>query len=283
MVLQRNRNFPVWGTAEPGGQVRVELGKTRKQATVAKNGEWQFVFDPLPAGGPYTLKIIGQDTATFRNIMIGEVWLCSGQSNMEMPLADWGKIRNYRSEIAAANHPSIRLFQVEKTMSTQPDSVVRSDGWKVCSPATVPEFSAAAYFFGRNLSEKLHIPIGLIESSWGGTVVEAWTSAASLDTFPEFAAILQEMKAGQFEKNRVFAVYQRKLSGWRMQVFGEIARLGDFKNHWESPQLDDPCFQTMKLGLSRSAIDTVSSEEKVRSFRQKMMKCVMGMRLGAKN
>jgi len=247
MVLQRNTKLPVWGTAEPGGQVRVELGSSRRQTTAAKNGKWRVVFDPLPAGGPYTLKIIGQDTTTFRNVMIGEVWLCSGQSNMEMPLADWGKIRNYQQEIAAASHPAIRLFQVEKTMSIQPDSVVRSEGWKVCSPATVPEFSAAAYFFGRNLSEKLRVPIGLIESAWGGTVVEAWTSAASLDTFPEFTKVLQEMKTGQFTKDSVFAVYQKKLAGWRKQVFGEIARLGDFKNHWESPQLDDSRWKTMVL------------------------------------
>ncbi|NOY78525.1 MAG: 9-O-acetylesterase [Calditrichaeota bacterium] len=247
MVLQRGMKLPVWGTAEPGGQVRVELGSFRKQGTAGKDGKWKVVFNPLPAGGPYTLKIIGRDTTSFRNVMVGEVWLCSGQSNMEMPLGGWGKIRNYKQEIAAADYPTIRLFQVEKTMSTRPDSVVRSDGWKVCSPETVPEFSAAAYFFGRNLSEKLHVPIGLIESAWGGTVVEAWTSAASLDTFPEFTKILQEMKTGQFSKDRIFTVYQKKLAGWRKQVFGKIARLGDFKAHWESPQLDDSGWKTMRL------------------------------------
>ena len=116
--------------------------------------------------------------------MAGEVWFCSGQSNMEMPVAGWGKIKNYEQEIAAADYPGIRLFQVKKHTSVAPLDAYQVEstmgGWKECSPSTVPEFSAVAYLYARELHQKLNVPVGVIDCTWGGTPAEAWTSSESL-------------------------------------------------------------------------------------------------------
>ena len=160
MVLQRNMPVPVWGTAAPGGVVVVTINGQTKKAVVQKDGRWKTTLNKMSAGGPYELVIIGKDTTTFSNVMLGEVWLASGQSNMEMPLADGGKVKNYKQEIAAANYPNLRLIQVEHTMAMTPGSDVRATGWNECSPATIPDFSATAYFFGRNLVKELNVPIG---------------------------------------------------------------------------------------------------------------------------
>ncbi len=181
MVLQQKIKIPVWGTAPQSTKVTVQLLAQQKTAKANAEGKWRVNLDAMPAGGPHQLAIIGEDTITFDNVMIGEVWLCSGQSNMEMPLvSNWAKVNNFEAEVAAANHPNLRLFIAKRAKSTKPQSEIDSEGWKVCDPGNVKNFSATAYFFGRHLQEKLGVPVGLIQSAWGGTVVEAWTSGASL-------------------------------------------------------------------------------------------------------
>jgi sialate O-acetylesterase len=128
-------------------------------------------------------------------VLVGEVWLASGQSNMEMPLAGWGKVMDYEKEIAAANFPNIRLFTVPRTIAYQPQSDVKTKGWQLCSPQTIPEFSSTAYFFGRKLHQDLNVPVGIIHSSWGGTVVEAWTSAGALKTALDFSEQISRMES----------------------------------------------------------------------------------------
>ena len=139
-------------------------------------GRWKANISTPVYGGPFSIEISDGKRLKLENVMIGEVWLCSGQSNMEMPLAGWGKIMNYQHEIAAANYPYIRLFTVQRNISNQPltDITAKSGGWVACSPETVADFSSVAYFFGKNLYENMKIPIGLINSSWGGTIAEAW-------------------------------------------------------------------------------------------------------------
>ncbi len=195
MVLQQGCAVPVWGTADAGGTVMVSILDQKKPALVDADGKWMAQLDSLSAGGPYELTIAGEDTIVFHDVLVGEVWLGSGQSNMEMPLAGWGNVMDYVKEIAAANFPNIRLFTVPRTIAYQPQSDVKTNGWQTCSPQTVPEFSSTAYFFGRKLHQDLNVPVGIIHSSWGGTVVEAWTSAEALKTTPYFAEQLSRMES----------------------------------------------------------------------------------------
>lgn len=186
MVLQREMDVPVWGTADPNGVVTVEFMDQKVSSLSDDAGEWKVVLKPLKAGGPHELKVSGMETYVFRDVLVGEVWLGSGQSNMEMPLAGWGKVKNYEQEIADASYPDIRLFQVSHKMSLKPEKEVPSKGWRVCTPETIPDFSSTAYFFGRMLHKELEVPVGLIHSSWGGTIIEAWMSPESLQPLPGY-------------------------------------------------------------------------------------------------
>lgn len=189
MVLQQNTGAPVWGWAKAGEKVEVSgswSGKT-VQATADNSGKWMVKLPTPKAGGPYDVTIKANETKTLHSVLIGEVWICSGQSNMEMPVQGWSgaPINNSDAEIAEADYPAIRFFTVEKKIAFAPQQNVKGE-WSSCSPASAATFSATAYFFGRELYKHLHIPIGLIHTSWGGTVAEAWTSEASLRTMNNF-------------------------------------------------------------------------------------------------
>ncbi|MCA8958004.1 MAG: 9-O-acetylesterase, partial [Planctomycetes bacterium] len=176
MVVQRDAPVPVWGRDKPGAQVTVTLGKVGANAVADKRGTWRATLPATPAGGPFDLTVKGSDTRVFHDVLVGEVWLCSGQSNMEMGV---GLVRRAKEEIAAANHPRIRLCSIPRTVAGEPESDVPAS-WRVCSPQTLGKdgwggFSAAGYFFGRELLQKLDVPIGLIDSTWGGTRIEPWT------------------------------------------------------------------------------------------------------------
>jgi len=184
MVLQRDMALTIWGWATPGESVTVKLGSTSQTAQANDRGEWNVAFPAMKAGGPYTLTASGSSTVKYDDVMIGEVWLCSGQSNMEFGI---GHGHNAEAEVAAANHPGIRLLMVENHWTPLPQSDMEGT-WKVCTPQTVVEggwqgFSAVGYFFGRELNEKLGVTIGLIEADWGGTRIESWTP-------PDFSAPL---------------------------------------------------------------------------------------------
>jgi sialate O-acetylesterase len=179
MVLQRDKPVPVWGWAAPGVAVKVTFGRQVKNAVTDVNGRWQLLLDPLPASAePRTLSVSSSaGTKTFANVLVGEVWLCSGQSNMEFGISN---CLNAQEEIATANDTNIRLFLVPKIQggSNLPQKDVNAN-WKVCSPQTVAEagwggFSGVAYFFGRELRKNLNVPIGLVESCFGGTPIESW-------------------------------------------------------------------------------------------------------------
>ena len=246
MVLQRDKNIPVWGTAEPGGKVIVEIAEQQKSTEVTKDGKWRIDLQPMPAGGPYDLTIIGMDTISFSNVMVGEVWLCSGQSNMEMPVRN---VNNSEEEIANSDFPMIRLFQVNKTTGYQPVDTVNSDGWNECSPGTIPNFSAAAYYFGRKLFKELDIPIGLINSSFGGTPVESWISAKALKEIPEFHEELEKMDSTFNEQIQNPDKFKAEL-----KLREKIIKRGDlgFVNGqpiWNNPELDVADWNTMNLPI----------------------------------
>ncbi|MBS1745808.1 MAG: hypothetical protein JST21_06535 [Bacteroidetes bacterium] len=189
MVLQQNTEAPVWGWAAAGKKIIVSGSWSEKKVeTIAdENGKWMVKLPTPKAGGPYNVIIQSAVTKILHGVLIGEVWICSGQSNMEMPVNGWpgAPVNNSSTEIANANYPSIRLFTVDKTIAFTPQTDVKGQ-WSSCSPESVASFSATAYFFGRELYNHLHIPIGLIHTSWGGTVAEAWTSEAALRTMNDF-------------------------------------------------------------------------------------------------
>ena len=174
MVLQRELAVPVWGWADFGEKVTVSLADQTKTATADKDGKWTVRLDKLKAGGPYTLTVKGTNTVAVKDVLVGEVWLCSGQSNMAMRVS--GCV-NAKEEAAAAKFPKIRMFRVASGGSAKPRRDTAGT-WQVCSPQTVGGFSATAFFFGRELHKELSVPIGLINSSVGGTPIEAWTNLA---------------------------------------------------------------------------------------------------------
>ena len=187
-MLQRGVTVPVWGKAKFGEKVTVEFRGQKAEAVADLNSKWMVRLKKMDAGGPFTMVIRGENTITLTNICVGEVWICSGQSNMEWPLK---KAVNAEQAIPAANDPLLRLFHTPKNATEVPQYSVKTS-WQVCTPTNAESFSAIGYFFGRELRQKLNVPVGLIESDWGGTYAEAWTDRATLEkvlpeTFNRFA------------------------------------------------------------------------------------------------
>jgi sialate O-acetylesterase len=187
MVLQQGMRVPVWGTANPDDHIVVTMCGQRGHATVNASGRWMAHVGPLPVGGPYELTVRGQETVVLKDVLVGEVWVCSGQSNMQMAVVS---CNNAEAEMAAADYPQIRLFGVPNVTSATPLTEVKAQ-WVPCTPETVKWFSGVGYFFGRDLHKALSVPIGLIGTSWGGTAAEAWTSRRKLETDADFQPILE--------------------------------------------------------------------------------------------
>ena len=189
MVVQRGLPVHVWGMAAPHEAVSVAFRGETKAGTADDDGRWSIYLSPGEAGGPFELNIKATNTIALHDILVGDVWVASGQSNMEFPMTG---LLNAQTEIAAAQYPKIRLFLVKHKPADYPLGNVESKGWAACTPETAADSSAVAYFFARNLQQKLGVPIGLIESSWGGTAAESWTS---LHTLGADAALMPVLSA----------------------------------------------------------------------------------------
>jgi sialate O-acetylesterase len=189
MIVQRQRPVHVWGMADRGERVAVSFRGESKTTSADRLGRWDLYLAPGEAGGPFEMTVRGKNALTLHDVLVGDVWLASGQSNMEFPTR---KADNSDAEIAAAKYPKIRLLLVKKTYSDYPRSDVVVVPWTPCNPASVADFSAVAYFFGREIHRRERVPIGLIDATWGGTPVEAWTSLPALTAdaglMPVFAA-----------------------------------------------------------------------------------------------
>jgi len=193
MVLQRGIALPFWGTADPGESVTVALAGQKKETKADAEGQWNLKLDPLEASSdPAELTVSGKDRVVLKNVVVGEVWICSGQSNMEWKVeaAD-----NAKQEIASASHPSMRLFVAPQIPANEPLRSIHGARWVECSPATVAKFSALGYYFGRELQRKLDVPVGLINSSWGATRAEWWMSDEALNKIPAMASARAEREA----------------------------------------------------------------------------------------
>jgi sialate O-acetylesterase len=191
MVLQRNLPVPIWGWADPKEEVTVSFSGQSKTTTADTNGNWMVKLDPLSAQTePASLSVQGSNKIELQNILVGEVWICSGQSNMEWHVRQCAKPQE---EIANANFPQIRLFDVTGH-TIHPIPQTKGNGnWQVCSPATIPTFSATGYYFGRRVHKALNVPVGLISSNWGGTRIEPWTTIGGFKSVPELSSLADQV------------------------------------------------------------------------------------------
>lgn len=180
-VLQRDMPMHFWGMAAPGENVSVTFLGHSGTATTDSLGRWNIYLPPAAAGGPYEVTIQGSNRIVLHNVLVGDVWVASGQSNMEFPMR---QLKDAEQEIAAANPPRVQLLTIKHAHSEYPLSDASAKPWTACSPTSAREFSAVAYYFAREISQKEKVPIGVIESSWGGTVAEAWTSMDALTSDP---------------------------------------------------------------------------------------------------
>lgn len=260
MVLQRQMRVAVWGTGVPGEVISLQIHGRKYSITVDKNGKWSTRISALPVGGPYIMKVSGKEKViTFKNILSGDVWVCSGQSNMQ-----WSVIRskNAKQEIAAAKYPNIRLFAVKRTVSETPLDHV-SGKWQKCTPNTIKHFSAVAYFFGRALHKDLKVPIGLIHTSWGGTPAEAWTRQDYLSSNPILKPIMERhyRKLKAYPEN--LEAYKKQLVEWKSKSgkkgggrYHKDSGTAGIKGGWEKTTFNDSKWKTMKLpGLWESKMN----------------------------
>ena len=207
MVVQRDAPVHVWGTAEPGEAVQVAFRGQSVSTAAAEDGRWEVYLDPGPAGGPFGLAVEGSNRVEFEDVHVGEVWVGSGQSNMVWPLE---RSRDAEQEIEAAEHPGIRYFKV--TLNTSDTRLEDVEGqWQVVSPETAGGFSGVGYFFARHLHKQLGVPMGIIQSAWGGTPAESWTSARTLAEEPALANMSAEFAAEAMADE---AVYAERLATW---------------------------------------------------------------------
>ena len=212
MVMQQKQVVPIWGTAEPGEAVTVTFGKTRKTAIADADGKWRVDLGKLTANStPQTMTIAGKNTIVLKDILVGEVWLVAGQSNMQRLLRETD---NGEAVRAAANHPSIRLFNVSREVAFKRRSG-RLAEWTACTPDSVKEFSAAGYYFGVELEKELKVPIGLINSSFGGSQAEAWTPVEYLLANPDLKVTVERTKIWDAERPRVRVEYDEAIKKWR--------------------------------------------------------------------
>jgi len=195
MVLQQNAIINLWGFASPLEHVLVQMNNQTVECTTSPEGKWKVSFTPMKSDGPFEMIIKGENTIQLKNILIGEVWLCSGQSNMDFPLK---KTNDAEKKIGQADFSSIRIFIVKRKVALTPQDDCEGE-WLVCSPKTIGDFSGVGYYFGKNLHKELNVPIGLIQSTWGGAPAEAFMSIEVLESDPDFKPILERWEK-QLEK-----------------------------------------------------------------------------------
>ncbi|HEX8502024.1 MAG TPA: sialate O-acetylesterase [Pyrinomonadaceae bacterium] len=243
MVLQRGVRFPVWGWTTPGARVTVRMLGREARAVADARGRWEARLGPFEAGGPHTLDVEGPRSVTLRDVLVGDVWLASGQSNMEMGVT---LVNRAEEEVARADHPSIRLFAVPKVAATSPRETADAR-WLVCDPKNVAAggwggFSAVAYFFGRRLHKELNVPVGLVHASWGGTAAEGWVSGDALRTMQEFAPAVGDLEKTWADSKKTPADFDDALAAWWTKNDP-----GSAGRTWADPSFDASGWKRMSL------------------------------------
>jgi sialate O-acetylesterase len=241
MVLQRDKPVHIWGWAEPGEALQAEFRGETLSAQAGPDGRFSLRFKPAPAGGPHTLRVAGQGSAQLQDLLMGDVWLASGQSNMAWPVKDSADAAR---EIAAADFAQIRHFTVARRASLQPQADVTPARWQAARPEAVGEFSAVAYFFARQVHRETGVPIGIVNASWGGTHIETWSGAHAVQADPALAPMVARMpkdaaayQAGRLKQQRAV------IAAWQGPP-----RAGDAKPEaWSAPELDDRHWRSLAV------------------------------------
>lgn len=269
MVLQRDRPIRISGTAAPGESVKVTIGDNSAYATAGDDGEWTAELPAMKAGmQPYSVVVTGKEGTpgvSFEDVLIGEVWLASGQSNMEMPVYSgrqfWNSA-NGKAEVAAADHPGIRLFNTCQRRSVSPgveQKEIAGPGWVVCSPETVGPFSALGYYFARQLHKDLNVPVGVINSSWGGTPIQSWISEAgyrSANRTGELAKIESSRKPSKEQEAKIAALKKKAkiaFDAWEKRFYAFDPAATAAAQAWKNPGFDDSGWQSEEVPSSPAA------------------------------
>ncbi len=242
MVLQRNTELKIWGWADKGEKVTVTFNEIKQTTKAGKDGTWAVLFPAMKEGGPYTILIKGRNEIKLTNIMLGDVWVCSGQSNMEWPLS---LTRNAEEAIASASFPDMRLFQCPHNVQFAPVDDVTGNAWQLCTPETAAKFSAVGYYFGHYIHNDLNVPIGLLWTAWGGTVAETWISEESIRQFGDFNSNLQAMK--EFDPDKVVAKRKAQIDSMMKTFSTDEKGLVDDKAVWADPDNDVTRWKSMDL------------------------------------
>jgi sialate O-acetylesterase len=229
MVIQRNQPVPVWGWSSPNEKITVSINGQTKATTSNEKGNWKITFDPQPAGGPFELSVKGRNKQVFHDVMIGEVWICSGQSNMEFEL-NW--VVNADEETRSANYPEIRHIRIPHEVSSTPKDDILPASWEKCSSSTAGNFTAVGYFFAREIARRLHVPVGLINSSWGGTMSETWTSRGAFENSPEFKSMISQLPVKDFD-----SIVELRRNNLKQQVLALNKNFTDTlsEDQWKNP------------------------------------------------
>ena len=231
-VLQQGQRLPIWGQADPGEEVTLSLAGQEVSTTADSSGQWSVQLKPLKMDStPQEMTVRGKNTLVVRDLLVGDVWICSGQSNMDFRM---NRAHNAVEAIPQANYPQIRLFDVKKKIAFTPQKDCDGE-WLVCTPATVRRFSAVAYFFGREIHEAEKIPVGLVNAAWGGSLGETWTSLEALESNPALTAYADHFKQTRDHLARLKAEYaqkilpdwQKKYDAWKAQYGAEEIKPGD--------------------------------------------------------
>jgi sialate O-acetylesterase len=216
MVLQQKQENKVWGWGDAGSTITVTIGDETKTAKVSEDGSWHVMLDPRNAGGPHKLTIKGHDDIVFEDVMFGEVWICSGQSNMQ-----WSVAQSNDADLTTmtAHYPNIRFLTVPRVGTDEPQSNFEG-AWTHCTPESTAQFSAVGYYFGRQLHQTLGVPIGLIDNAWGGSACEAWVNRKVLEEDERYKALMEHWKGVEenFKSGKAKRDYDEKLKAWEVKV-----------------------------------------------------------------
>ena len=249
MVLQRDRKIPVWGTASPGQNITVIFRTQRSSVRADPKGHWMLRLNAETYGGPDSLIVEGGPCkVVLADVYVGEVWLCSGQSNMEMPMLGTSThVNNAAEEVSGAHYPEIHLLRIGRAIAYRPVTTFTTEGWKVCTPQNVAGFSAVAYFFGRDLNKALKMPIGLIEAAWGGTIAEAWSSSETLEQMDDFRSAVLKVESSPQSSDSLAQNYQRDQSLFRKEVAVADQGIKNGNAIYSSVELNDAGWMQMDL------------------------------------
>jgi sialate O-acetylesterase len=249
MVIQRGMDVPVWGQARAGEQVTIEFPGKTVSTTADQNGQWSVKLPAMKASSSaasLTIRGEGDSEAALviRDVLVGDVWICSGQSNMQWPVK---QANNAEKEIESANYPQIRALPVPRVTATQPSKQLNAQ-WEVCSPKTVGEFSAVGYFFGREIHQREHVPIGLIMNPWGGKPIESFMSDEALRADPDFAPVLARKKQPTTKSvAQAKESFEKEKAAWEKTYLHQDPGNQGFGKGWANPDADDGDWKSMKL------------------------------------